>query len=189
MDIITYALLKKKLEKKADLDSPHFIGEPTAPTADPGTNTDQIATTAFVQDAVEDLGNTKYTLDREGKFIVLSGTDDTKTRAELPYFCKTTAEWDADPSIISEEGAMYIYTDYRLNDDNQYVPGIKIGDGNAHVVDLPFQDEDILTHIINTQIHITQEEREFWNNKVTCYINAESPNTLIFTKENIINID
>lgn len=32
----------------APLDSPHFTGIPTAPTAAPGTNTDQLATTAFV---------------------------------------------------------------------------------------------------------------------------------------------
>jgi len=36
----------------ASLDSPAFTGTPTAPTAAPGTNTTQIATTAFVQDAV-----------------------------------------------------------------------------------------------------------------------------------------
>jgi hypothetical protein len=33
---------------KADLSSPAFIGTPTAPTASPGTNTTQLATTAFV---------------------------------------------------------------------------------------------------------------------------------------------
>ena len=37
---------------KANLDSPTLTGTPTAPTAVSGTNTTQIATTAFVQDAV-----------------------------------------------------------------------------------------------------------------------------------------
>lgn len=36
----------------ADLNSPSLIGTPTAPTAEPGTNTTQIATTAFVYTAV-----------------------------------------------------------------------------------------------------------------------------------------
>ena len=36
-------------------DSPTFYGTPTAPTAESGTNTNQIATTAFVQDAVGDF--------------------------------------------------------------------------------------------------------------------------------------
>lgn len=35
------------------LNSPHFIGVPTAPTAANGTNTEQIATTAFVQKAIK----------------------------------------------------------------------------------------------------------------------------------------
>lgn len=39
-----------------DLDSPHFTGVPTAPTADPGSNTDQLATTAFVHDAIAAIG-------------------------------------------------------------------------------------------------------------------------------------
>lgn len=37
------------LALKAPLASPALTGVPTAPTADPGTNTDQVATTAFVQ--------------------------------------------------------------------------------------------------------------------------------------------
>lgn len=36
----------------APLDSPHFTGIPTAPTAAPGTDTDQLATTAFVEEAI-----------------------------------------------------------------------------------------------------------------------------------------
>lgn len=39
---------------KASLDSPDFTGTPTAPTAAKGTNTTQLATTEFVQEAMED---------------------------------------------------------------------------------------------------------------------------------------
>jgi hypothetical protein len=38
---------------KADLNSPTFIGTPAAPTASTGTNTTQLATTAFVQNTVD----------------------------------------------------------------------------------------------------------------------------------------
>ena len=41
---------------KADLASPTFTGTPLAPTASPGTNTTQLATTAFVQAATSGLG-------------------------------------------------------------------------------------------------------------------------------------
>lgn len=40
------------IDELAPLDSPAFTGTPTAPTAAPGTSTTQIATTAFVDDAV-----------------------------------------------------------------------------------------------------------------------------------------
>ena len=40
------------LATKAPLASPALVGIPTAPTANPGTNTTQIATTAFVTGAI-----------------------------------------------------------------------------------------------------------------------------------------
>ncbi|HMT13143.1 MAG TPA: hypothetical protein PKE19_00195 [Aestuariivirga sp.] len=43
------------LDAKAPLISPGFSGTPTAPTAAAGTNTTQLATTAFVKKAVDDL--------------------------------------------------------------------------------------------------------------------------------------
>ena len=43
------------LNLKADLASPDLTGVPTAPTASAGTNTTQVATTAFVSGAVSDL--------------------------------------------------------------------------------------------------------------------------------------
>ena len=44
--------INAKAMKKADLASPTFTGTPKAPTATEGTSTTQIATTAFVQQAV-----------------------------------------------------------------------------------------------------------------------------------------
>jgi hypothetical protein len=48
----TRADVKTALDLKAALASPTFTGTPAAPTAAPGTNTTQIATTAFVEAAV-----------------------------------------------------------------------------------------------------------------------------------------
>ena len=45
--------LSDELTKKADLNSPALTGTPTAPTAAAGTNTTQIATTAFVQSKLD----------------------------------------------------------------------------------------------------------------------------------------
>jgi hypothetical protein len=49
---VTPAGLKVELDKKANLASPALTGTPTAPTAAAGTNTTQLATTAFVGAAV-----------------------------------------------------------------------------------------------------------------------------------------
>lgn len=44
--------IQTAITTKADLNSPTFIGTPSAPTASVGTSTTQVATTAFVQSAV-----------------------------------------------------------------------------------------------------------------------------------------
>lgn len=65
------------------------------------------------------------------------------------------------------------------------IPGIKIGSGNAYVQDLAFIDEDtrrtLAEHIEDLDIHVTAEEKAFWNNKV----NTEDTvvgETLVFTR-------
>ena len=47
-----YTAIASAISSKADLNSPALTGTPTAPTASAGTNTTQLATTAFVQTAL-----------------------------------------------------------------------------------------------------------------------------------------
>lgn len=49
--------LQTAVNSKADTASPALTGTPTAPTASAGTNTTQIATTAFVKTAVDSASN------------------------------------------------------------------------------------------------------------------------------------
>ena len=49
--------INTELDKKAPLESPVLTGTPTAPTANEGTNTKQIATTGFVATAISTLQN------------------------------------------------------------------------------------------------------------------------------------
>ena len=102
--------------------------------------------------------------------------------ADIPsiYF-DTKAHWDAQTTLVGEANAIYIYTDYKTI-DNKNVHGIKIGDGNAYLIDNPFIDALMQNHINNTDIHITSAERDFWNNKVTCYPSLTDEETIIFTK-------
>lgn len=91
----------------------------------------------------------------------------------------TTAEWNAQSQLQSEAGKVYVYTDHRIDSQGNRIAGIKMGDGNAYLIDLPFQDEAIYEHIEDSTIHITAAERAFWNNKVRCYYS--SGDNLIFT--------
>jgi len=49
--------IQELIDLKAPLESPNFIGIPIAPTAIFGTNTSQIATTAFVQEALDNISS------------------------------------------------------------------------------------------------------------------------------------
>lgn len=96
--------------------------------------------------------------------------------------CDTTTNWNQQATLQSVEGWIYVYTDHqKLGDQN--IPGMKIGDGNAYLIDLPFTDAVYASHIADKIIHITQEERDKWNNKVTCYIDPSHDKKLIFSKE------
>ena len=95
----------------------------------------------------------------------------------------TTETWNSQPQLVSEKGYIYIYCDYRKDDDNNNIASIKVGDGNAYLIDMPFTDELIYDHMADNIRHITQQERDFWNNKVRCYMSEVKDDVLIFTKE------
>lgn len=100
----------------------------------------------------------------------------------------TKANWDSQPSLQSEKGVIYIYTDYQTidNGDGTYtiVPGVKVGDGMSYLIDMPFvagNDELFKRHVLDNTIHVTAEEKEFWNNKWRGYIDEANPTLLVFT--------
>jgi hypothetical protein len=66
------------ISAKADIASPTFTGTPAAPTATAGTNTTQIATTAFVTTAVPDISGKANTSDI-GTTIQAYDADTAKT--------------------------------------------------------------------------------------------------------------
>ncbi len=50
-----YNAIASAISSKSDINSPTFTGTPAAPTASFGTNTTQLASTAFVQSAIAPL--------------------------------------------------------------------------------------------------------------------------------------
>ena len=99
----------------------------------------------------------------------------------------TTENWNIKKKYVPHRGEIIVYSD-RSVIDGVYYPGIKIGDGMAYVVDLPFANSDIENaitellnrHIGNANIHVTPEDKEFWNNKLNFAIDGEK---LILNRE------
>ena len=103
---------------------------------------------------------------------------------------KTTAEWNATSGFIPEAGEVIVYTDYQTvteGGETRYIPGIKIGSGNAYVQDLAFmgeRDSEILiAHIHDAIMHTTIAEKAFWDNKLNVTDSQEVVGeTLIFNR-------
>lgn len=93
----------------------------------------------------------------------------------------STATWNSKPQLISEAGYIYIYSDYRQDSQGRNIASMKVGDGASYLIDMPFTDDLLYAHLANSDIHITPEEREFWNNKVRCYIDPINEHRLVFT--------
>lgn len=122
--------------------------------------------------------------------VVLEGALTAKDLGLGRVFYDTKANWDTQPTLVAEEAAVYIYSDYMTIEDqagNQtLVAGIKIGDGTSYLIDLPYISDAatylITMHVSNTSVHVTPAEREFWNNKVSAYINHADAECLEISK-------
>lgn len=101
------------------------------------------------------------------------------TRIQIKH--DTTENWNNAIGFIPLLGEVIVYDDYETKTytieeygetvtKTALIPNIKVGTGNAYVQDLAFVDEktrDILmTHIQNHDIHVTLQEKVFWNNKI-----------------------
>ena len=94
------------------------------------------------------------------------------------YF-NTTAGWNAQNQRISELNAIYIYTD-AYQSDSTNVPCIKVGDGSAYVIDLPFINKLEVNHMNNSTIHVTQADKDLWNSHVGVYYASSASENLVF---------
>lgn len=84
-------------------------------------------------------------------------------------FSGTTAYWEEYGRQISKKDAIYIYTDFD-NDNGVDIPSIKIGDGLAYIGSLPFI----------SACGITQDDINFWNNKVSAKISPSDAEEIVF---------
>lgn len=132
-----YYATATQLAAKAALLSPAFAGIPTAPTADAGTNTDQIATTKFVMTALSALSSqgkiVSYSLAQNGYCkwdigLILQWGFISNNKAVFPIaftaFCSAatlfirgsgTGTWYGDNANVTLTGLSCITPDYVLN--------------------------------------------------------------------------
>ena len=104
-------------------------------------------------------------------------SDDIQIKADI------TTNWNERTTFIPNKGDIIIYLDKR-NVNGVNIPGIKIGDGLAYGIDLPFVGDeiaaDLLSHINNTTVHITAAERTKWNNKINCEDEVTNETLVLF---------
>jgi len=93
---------------------------------------------------------------------------------EMPNCCRcvvyhSMSEWARIPDFLSGKGTLYIYSDYRTENDIN-IPRIKIGDGIHSLSELPF-----------ATMSITDEDMEYWDNKPDIESN-DFGKTVVITK-------
>lgn len=99
------------------------------------------------------------------------------------------SDWDAMTTLISKKNTIYVYVDYAKTVDGKDVAGIKLGDGNSYLIDLPFVDEVYAEHIANQEIHVSPDDRLNWDAKVRCvYDDGVDESNLIFTTARLSEI-
>lgn len=128
--------------------------------------------------------------------VVLDGDVPLTDLSLRHIYYGTTEYWNSQLELVSEEGAIYVYSDYSEKDvDGKLVdvPAIKIGDGLAFVVDLPVVGsaavdipmDEIRDYVIATlsanQSLVSPTDRVNWDGKTSVAISAQDAENLIFT--------
>lgn len=126
-------------------------------------------------------GSLRITTDSSDQIIPISFASDPVINLDLgsaimvdsqggnkQIYYGSTEYWNARVGLVAERGCIYIYKDWQEK-EGKYIAGFKVGDGSTLLSELYFTDDPWLDHIYNTIVHITQEERDRWNNKVSCY--------------------
>lgn len=112
---------------------------------------------------------------------VVLGTEQVRiVRSGTTVLIDTTANWNSQPSYIARRGDIIVYSDHDtvvVDGVSKDVPGVKIGDGLAYLIDLPFTTDALaqrlMNHINNSVIHVSEEDRAFWDNKLNCDVDGE----------------
>lgn len=101
--------------------------------------------------------------------VTLKGNKTSFDLDLLSIRSNTTEYWNSIPDLVSASNTIYVYTDYN-EESGVDIPAIKIGDGSAYLIDLPF--------VATT--NITQSDIDNWNNKVSVMLDNTNLENLVF---------
>lgn len=100
----------------------------------------------------------------------------------------TTEHWNANPSLLTKKGSIYIYNDKGSVEEDgveKPVPWIKVGDGTSYLIDMPFVGADVASelysHIQDFTSHVSSADRIFWNNKSSAFLSQSDNDTLVLS--------
>ena len=125
--------------------------------------------------------NPKFYLELEGlkKY-------DALLKKHIPIFV-TPDKVEIMKSIKPELGQLVIFTNLRerTKSDGTTITsaGIIVGDGIKTIEQLPFIDWFYWDHINDKKIHVTEEQKTFWDNKISCDVDDETLNLFKNKKE------
>lgn len=118
-------------------------------------------------------------------------------KARIKHKSDITSNWQiVETTFIPLEGELIVYKDYTSEeyvDSNgqityRTVPAIKIGNGQNYLIDLPFvttgKMAEMIFHMDNKNIHVTETEKEFWNNKLNCELGDVTDDDLLIFNRN-----
>ena len=139
---------------------------------------------SVIQDFIKEYNNSQESkqlikeLILDAVFDLQAEVDDLKELVKsirvnnLEFKVDTKENWDAQRDLVSDANTVYFYRNFKTvqldNNTFQNIPGMKLGDGSAFLIDLPFMsDSGLFWDHINDQVrHIPSAERANWHDKV-----------------------
>lgn len=138
------------------------------PTSPPFDSTD-------IENRLDSLQAEKATLSELAEVARTGDYNSLLNRPNVKVSEGTKEFWNTNKTYVPISGEIVIVSDFsELNGIN--IPNLKIGDGSAFVADLPYliDNSEIAEHLKNQNIHISQQDRDNWNSKVSASISEET---------------
>lgn len=111
---------------------------------------------------------TAQTIPYDNNNSVAAILDNLLNQHSSEFEIQTCEYWNNHIDIISKQKVFYVFSDAYVTSTGQPIPRIKLGDGSTPVVDLSFIDIFYYNHIMDSSIHVTPAQKQFWNTKLIC---------------------